>query len=635
MNGLIKEINDFLDNIDEFWNNNFIEQLSERYIYLSNRIDININELLQLSENDKIILSNFYSSYAYFLFKFAEYNLFFVMYIKAQKYGYDREKRRRFVYKAFLEPNINEFKEIYEKNLKNMVDKGLIKKNICFEELRYWLITTGEKNEFYLYDKQTDLIKNRIQLNFDYTGMDNQENLIIDNVKIEFDCLFTNILDWINSQSNRKESYIERRTEYIIINDFLEFLSFFQGTLISEYYLSKIILLYDINEFKSFFYKSSKSLPRVYFGSKDKKNVFENIINNIHEDRIKNDNRIGNDIVLSICIPSFNRGDKAYNNIINILRSDFDEEIQIVISDNGTENETKEFYNKIREIEDSRVLYHRYEKNQGFAINICKCIEIASGKYALILSDEDYINLEQLNYLVNFLKYYKKSFSIIRTNTDFQSKVPFVGIAEKGIESLRKFMLTSNYVSGMIFNRDLLSKLNLINITKENLCNDAFYYYPHMIWEIMACQYEDMLGLNMVLINEGKAEQTDVLTKKIGIMEEINIPIYATIEGRIKQHQGFFYLIKDLEIIKNDFNIFRELYLKLCLKKLFLARLSMNVYYNKSKEVDSTSLIESVYSTLVFHLDYMYKNINKIQKITYLDDKNEINKYCKYYLNYK
>jgi abequosyltransferase len=97
---------------------------------------------------------------------------------------------------------------------------------------------------------------------------------------------------------------------------------------------------------------------------------------------------------LSICIPTYNRHDELLRLINSIeiavksLPSTAD--VEVVISDNASTDGTEA---AMREAQ-SRLIYISYsrnEKNQGFAANLNKAIEISSGDYCWLMGSDDII----------------------------------------------------------------------------------------------------------------------------------------------------------------------------------------------------------------------------------------------------
>lgn len=579
------QFNEALLDIDELLLKGSIDAAYKKYTDLIQKIE---SKEYQTAPNLK---AEVYASFAYFLFRVSEYEHFFIMLIKAQDYGYSRDEIEKVLWEAFVKPNINNFKTIYEGNINFLISNHYLNIDnlVVFEELPFWLLPTEVENKYYMYDRKQKLIKDKVSLYRSQkisplpTSDDFSDYLLLENWNWEAILSHTNAIKRINKKTKT----------YILINNIEQFLSCLQGAVLNESILSNVMIFDNSHKMSEYFKGSDAFLPRNIINLIDKSETPQKIINDIHNYRISKENRKGKNILLSICIPSFNRGDRAYDNVIHLLQSYYDEEIEIILSNNGTQNETKEYYDKIRDIDDARLHYFAYEENQGFAINSCKTCELASGKFILLSSDEDLVNFNVLDKVMNLLNNTKETIAIMRTTTSSQSKPPSIKTASPGKDALLTFMLTSNYMSGIILNNKLLKQHKGIEYVKENMDNSVCFWYPHMFWELLLCQYGNVQGVDLILMNEGKAEKTECDEIVIG-NGEIIIPYYAAIEGRLEQYEGFLKIFKDLEICKEDVGLFREMYTRLCFKTLFLVALSINVFYKKTNG-NTLQLLERAY----------------------------------------
>ena len=90
--------------------------------------------------------------------------------------------------------------------------------------------------------------------------------------------------------------------------------------------------------------------------------------------------------LLSICIPTYNRDAIVYAGVIHALGFD-SREIEVVVLDNHSQDKTEEM---LLGIDDKRFRYYRNSENIGSA-NLLAVMRKASGKYLLLMSDEDEI----------------------------------------------------------------------------------------------------------------------------------------------------------------------------------------------------------------------------------------------------
>lgn len=598
MNFIIDIINDTMKEIDKLVETGKYNEANRKYYDLYVKMENKTYNISETNIEERKKVANFYADYSYFLFNFSEFEQFFYFYIKAQKFGYNSTKRREFIYEAFVVPNIESFRENYYFNVNELLKNKNIVEKLEYEKLNYWLLTTGEDQEYYLYDKEMDLIKNKINLN-----QKKGNEIYIDNLKGDHIVEFKG--NWDEIKSEVSEILNHGCKCYIIGENLNIIFSILQGKKYEKKQLSNLIILKDEDVFKKYIQDKEEYLPRLLIGNNVE--LYDRVIKEIHNKRIlEKGNR--EKILLSICIPSYNRGHRALENIRHLVKSEFDNEIEFVVSNNGTKNNTKESYHEITKINDSRIIYHEFSYNQGMAPNFCKAVDIASGKYILLLSDEDFIDLSKLKLLMNILKASNEEYSIIRVKSDKQGLVPYIGITDKGKESLRNYILTSNYMSGNIYNREVLMEMELTKYIVENLDNEACNYYPHMVWDFFVAQNRKVLGLDLVLVNEGTAEKTNFELTKISNNKK-EIPYYASFEGRLGQHIGFFEVIKTLEIVKEDFSFLRELYQRLCNKTIFLLNLSISVYYSETEE-DIDFQKKKAYEVMKKCLDDIYLDKN-------------------------
>ncbi len=577
------ELNNFLHEIDKLLEKNLVKEANQEYIEHITKL-----EREDSNKGNKKLKADIYAEYAFFLFSYHNYESFFEMLRKAQENGYSKDLIQKIIIEAFIEPNLDEFKSMYNKNKEYLLSNKYIQVEsiLDFEDLPFWLLPIETENEYYLYDKEKALLLEKISLN------NNQKIESLPTSDVFSDYLLLENGNWENTFAYTAKIKSSKKKTYIVIDHIGKFYSCLQGALLNEDTISNVLIFDNLFNMENYFKYSSDFLPRNIINLVDNNNI-QNYINVVHNYRINKKERASDSILLSICIPSFNRGNRAYENIIHLLQSRYDEEIEFIISNNGTQNDTQKYYDKIRDIDDARVKYFSFEENKGFALNCCKACELAKGEYILLLSDEDLVDFNILDIVMNELNQSKDSLAIMRTSTTNQSK-PVVKNAFPGKDALLTFMLTSNYMSGIILNNSLLKKHKGIEYIKENLDNKVCYYYPHMFWELLLSHYGNVQGTDLVLIHEGKAERTDVESIKLS-SEKIEVPSYATFEGRLDQHKGFFTIFKHLESCKENHNLFREMYTKLCAKTLFLVNLSILVFYKKTN-INTSSMLKEAYA---------------------------------------
>lgn len=111
------------------------------------------------------------------------------------------------------------------------------------------------------------------------------------------------------------------------------------------------------------------------------------------------------EILVSLCIPSFNR-DYMLKYLLNhyVGCSEFDDTIEIVISDNASTDSTQQMVSDfIKQYPSKNIRYYRNEKNIG-AKNFMESIRHAKGKYAKMCNDYLYIANDGLRQVKEYVR---------------------------------------------------------------------------------------------------------------------------------------------------------------------------------------------------------------------------------------
>ncbi len=107
---------------------------------------------------------------------------------------------------------------------------------------------------------------------------------------------------------------------------------------------------------------------------------------------------------VTIVIPTYNRSHFLKQSIESAL-SQTHKDFELLIVDNASTDETKQM---VKSISDSRITYHRNKTNIGMMNNWNKCVELAKGKYLMILGDDDKLNSKFIEKSLKVHKAYPK-----------------------------------------------------------------------------------------------------------------------------------------------------------------------------------------------------------------------------------
>lgn len=131
------------------------------------------------------------------------------------------------------------------------------------------------------------------------------------------------------------------------------------------------------------------------------------------------------DIILSVCIPTYNGGNRI-EKCLDALAVSFGKltDVEVVVSDNGSTDNTSAILENYSKIGNYKV-YHNQE-NLGFNENIRLLIDqYAKGKYCWIIGDDDYIDPDAIERVREILLDKKPEFISVRhrvlSENDFQN----------------------------------------------------------------------------------------------------------------------------------------------------------------------------------------------------------------------
>ncbi len=238
--------------------------------------------------------------------------------------------------------------------------------------------------------------------------------------------------------------------------------------------------------------------------------------------------------VLSICIPSYNRGHRAKALVNRLLTMNLGNEVEVILSNNGSKENT-EGYQELKRIEDDRFTYFEFKENHQYYGNVNQVIRLARGKFCLLISDEDDIIEENLKVYIQFMKEQPQT-GVIRPATDGQYSEIKDTYSMGGEAAVEKIFMCNNYLSGIIYNRDVVDDALIDELERKYTGNSIYFHYIHLIIDIYAALRAPYAKISLVLVREGKAEAPE---------NEYNNS-YASYETRIDHMRGMCKVIKDI-----------------------------------------------------------------------------------------
>lgn len=572
-------------------------------------------KLIESLDKDNEYIAKVYKSFAEFLFNCSCYEESLDMFITAHDLNYMKDDIENFIYKMFLEPNLDSFKKSYIKNLMQCENGKSLLKQYPFESLPLQLVPTLQ-DKYYVFDRLNHKFRDKYKI-IEYKNISYLENKFIQDefsdIVIYEDWNYENIRQYLRIYMGGS------RKLYVVSDNLSEMLSFLQFSDIYNPELKDIRLFSSTEEFKKFFEAdNSIYMPlNIISESESKKEELNSIISEIHKNRIKK-YRDKSNILLTICIPSYNRGHRALLSVEELLKLKYDSEIEILVSNNAS-TENTDGYRQIQSIEDSRISYYELETSQGLSGNVYNAVKHAKGKFLLLISDEDMVVNLKLPYYMKKLKNNPKA-AIVATRT-VQSQYRKNAYYKKGNEAILNFMLTNNHMSGTIYNNELIKKNSLdlwMNQKQIENNNQAFLLYPHEFLDIALANLGDIVIDEMNFILQGKPEKSNMTVDNPNeaIDSKLNIPLYSMYESRLKEMDGWCRLAKELAS-KNSILI-RNMFLKICNKIFFLVSIVKEPYMKNG--YNWNEICNIIYKNCLNNMEILYKNIPVATKMN--DKKN-------------
>ena len=208
-----------------------------------------------------------------------------------------------------------------------------------------------------------------------------------------------------------------------------------------------------------------------------------------------------NNTLLSICVPSYNRSKELCRLVDSI---DLEENIELVVCDDGSTDNTKEVLDKYI---DKIPITYSYQENSGRGFALKKAIEMSKGKYVIVMDSDDYFIPKTLSIICSIIskELYKSYVFGIKLHKDKKN----INIVPPDVET--------NYIS-------LRGDYGLKGDLKEVVRKDI----------IISCLYPEVLNCRRVptfLIWCCVAEKTDCLSISIPVAVKEYLPGGMTDRG--------------------------------------------------------------------------------------------------------
>lgn len=308
------------------------------------------------------------------------------------------------IYNCYIAGNEEEFRNSFQK----YTEKNSYK--YAYEDCLIDFIPYRE-GEYFLFDKEKQNFNGKISMSefedFDIQSLFGKNEF--SGVLIKFDWDYRKIGVFLKvAETGRKV--------YAIVNDVRRALSFWK---IPEWesYRDNFKIFSCEEEFQQYFHRNTAEyLPRLVFTERQEDtDLLGKIIETEHEYRLTPEGRNNSNVLLTIGIPTHNRGNLLLKRLEHLIKMPYDAEVEFVVSKNGSELYQEE-YKQASKLPDSRLKYYGIDETIMPHLNWYKTIEKAHGKYVLLVSDEDDIEIGALEHYLKILSE-NKNLSQIRAKT--------------------------------------------------------------------------------------------------------------------------------------------------------------------------------------------------------------------------
>ncbi|MGN0363527.1 MAG: glycosyltransferase family 2 protein [Bilifractor sp.] len=106
--------------------------------------------------------------------------------------------------------------------------------------------------------------------------------------------------------------------------------------------------------------------------------------------------------LLTIGVPVYNGG-KTLKNMFNLLLPQLNNKVEVVVCNNCSTDNTEKIVNEILQLY-PQVKYYRNDHNLGADGNFLKCMNLATGKFTMLISDDDIIVEGAIEKIIEFLE---------------------------------------------------------------------------------------------------------------------------------------------------------------------------------------------------------------------------------------
>lgn len=481
-------------------------------------------EQLENTSGEQELLADVCLKSAKFLFQTGLYDACLDRLLQAQQSGLETARIAEFIPLLLGAESLRAARENYERQTAPLTAKNHRGALPRFEDLKLFFVPTAN-GAYLLFDRERGFVESPMFNSHTAADTGFSDYLIV----ASWD--FNPILPFL------AEAGKNGKNAYVLTDDPARFFSFLQLPL-RDGCLNNATVFTSATDLADALLESGRYLPwHIVAGSDEEVKTNYDFLMEIHRKRLNRNCRRGDNILLTIAIPSFNRGHRAMEGVKRCLQARFDEEIEILVSDNASDLFQEE-YRQIAALSDSRVSYYRSETNTGFFGNIVRVNDLAKGRFALLISDEDQLNVSTLDALLSLLRGQQDSLAWLRTSIEGIQNAKYNDARlKRGSEAVTKGILRNNYLTGTVYNTAMFKRHGIAGYLYDRPANEACRFYPHLVIDILLTQYGDVAFSSLISCYEG-IDETDAPVS--------DLTRYQSGAGRLDQHDAFFEIFVDI-----------------------------------------------------------------------------------------
>lgn len=520
-------------------------------------------------------------------FEAGQYEEALEAFVLAYNRGYEQEWVIQNIYACYMAGNEQTFRQTFQSQAEGY---GVAYEDCLLDFIPY------KEGAYYIFDKEIGIFRGV----FAITDLQNAE-LKKEFEQMEFSAAATEISwNWLEKKSVLR--YAAERKTYMVCRDKKRCISFLKLPEL-ETYAGNIRIFESPEEFQRYFHTNTDTyLPRLIDTEDSRDAQLLAVVKKEHAYRLTPEGRNTDHILLTIGIPTHDRGHLLLKRLEKLTELLYDAEIEFAVSKNGT-HYFQEEYKKVETMTDARIHYVGYDRELTMTENWQNVIKIAKGKFVLLVSDEDDVLPSALEHYLHLLKTHEKELGMVRPKTAYQYSDLTNKYFKKGKEAFRGGFLKQNYLSGAIFNRKLFLEADMPYWDNKYGSNEFYHLYPHMWWQAVLSFLGDYAEGEWCLIQEGASILQEEAARykedgigELSVIDEAcpEIAAVSTYPARIEQFMGAAELLEDFLKLDNKFRA--EALLLLVIKTIYLMNMVRKMYHYKEEEFPQwmETLIEKI-----------------------------------------